>query len=161
MLGLCGGYQMLGRRIADPQGLEGAATAVDGLGLLDVATAMQPAKRLALSKARYLPTGDPVSGYEIHLGQTDGPDLARAWLDIDGRAEGAASADGRVRGCYLHGLFAADAFRAAYLAEIGAQASGQGYDAGIEEVLDRLADHIAAHVDIDRVLQLAADLELP
>ncbi|MBS8271683.1 cobyric acid synthase CobQ, partial [Halomonas litopenaei] len=105
VLGICGGYQMLGKEIIDDDGIEGAPARVKGLGLLDVRTVMAPQKRLALSNASYLPSGDKVSGYEIHIGQTDGPDCARAWLSLDGRGEGAASPDGRVMGCYLHGLF--------------------------------------------------------
>ncbi len=158
VLGLCGGYQMLGREIADPQGLEGPAGRYPGLGLLDVTTVMQPEKRLSLRAARHLATGAAVTGYEIHLGETAGPDCARPWLDIDGRPEGAVSADGRVRGCYLHGLFASDAFRAAFIAEIGGQASGADYQAGVDVTLDALADHLGAHLDIDRLLSLAAEV---
>ncbi|MDP5361561.1 MAG: cobyric acid synthase CobQ, partial [Paracoccaceae bacterium] len=119
VLGVCGGYQMLGKEIIDDDGIEGPPSRVTGLGLLDVRTVMAPQKRLALSQATYLPTGDRVSGYEIHIGTTTGPDCARAWLSIDGRGEGAASANGRVKGCYLHGLFAADAFRSAFMADLG------------------------------------------
>jgi len=154
VLGICGGYQMLGREIADPDGIEGAPARVAGLGHLDVATVMRPEKRLALSVARDRDSGTAVSGYEIHLGVTEGPDTARAWLDLDGRPEGAASADGRVRGCYLHGLFAADAFRAAFLTRLGA-GSDLSFEATVERTLDALADHIARHVDLDRVLALA------
>ncbi len=158
VLGLCGGYQMLGREIADPEGLEGPGGSYPGLGLLDIDTVMQPAKRLALSAARYLATGDGLSGYEIHLGRTQGPDTARAWLEIDGRPEGAASPDGRVRGCYLHGLFAGDGFRRAYLRELGAATGGQDYEAGIEAVLDALADHLELHLDIEALYSLAAEI---
>ena len=129
-----------------------------GLGLLDVHTVMQPAKRLALSDATWNETGDPVSGYEIHLGNTSGPDTARAWLTLDGRAEGAASPDGRVLGCYLHGLFAADAFRTGFLARIGAPVAVQDYGAGVEATLDALAAHIEAHLDVDRLLSLAEEV---
>ncbi len=154
VLGVCGGYQMLGREIADPEGIEGAAGSVPGLGHLDVRTVMRPRKHLSLTEARYLPTGDRVSGYEIHLGETDGPDRARAWLEVDGRSEGAASADGRVRGAYLHGLFASDNFRAAFLEDLGGR-SEIAYDAGVEETLDDLAAHLEAHLDLDLLLSLA------
>jgi adenosylcobyric acid synthase len=158
VMGLCGGYQMLGREIVDPDGIEGRAGRYPGLGHLDVVTVMQPGKRLALTDAQHLATGAPVSGYEIHLGQTTGPDCARAWLSVDGRHEGAASADGRVRGCYLHGLFAADRFRAAYLAEIGSVPSGLAYDEGLENTLDRLADHMESHVDLNSLLSIAREV---
>jgi len=156
VLGICGGYQMLGRWIDDPEGIEGAPGRVPGLGLLDVQTVMSPLKRLALSDAVYVPSGDAVQGYEIHIGRTDGPDCARAFLSLDGRAEGAASPDGRVRGCYLHGMFAADGFRAAFLRELGMDLPQSAYAAGVEDVLDRLAAHLEAHLDIDRILALAA-----
>jgi len=156
VLGLCGGYQMLGREIANPDGIEGAPARVRGLGLLDVATVMQPQKRLALSDARHVASGAMLGGYEIHLGATSGPDCARAWLTIDGRPEGAASPDGRIQGCYLHGLFASDAFRAAWLAEAGGSAGGAGFDAGVEAALDGLAAHVAAHMDLDLLTRLAA-----
>ena len=156
VLGICGGYQMLGAWIDDPEGIEGTPTKVPGLGHLDVTTVMKPEKRLALTTATYLPTGDAVQGYEIHLGQTDGPDRANAWLAIAGRTDGAASADGRVKGCYLHGLFTADAFRTAYLAGLGAVVPTSSYNAGVEATLDALAAHLETHLDIDEILRLSA-----
>ncbi|NHQ74335.1 cobyric acid synthase [Roseovarius gahaiensis] len=157
VLGICGGYQMLGRDIADPDGIEGVAGSVPGLGHLDVITVMKPEKRLALTDATYRATGDAVQGYEIHLGETSGPDCARAWLDIAGRPEGAASPSGRVRGCYLHGLFASDAFRAAFLADLGGQ-SGLTYGDDLETTLDALGQHMETHMDLDLLLRLAAPL---
>lgn len=159
VLGICGGYQMLGTEIADPEGIEGAPVTVAGLGLLDVKTVMKPQKRLALSEATYHPSGDAVSGYEIHLGATEGPDCERAWLDLNGRAEGAATANGQIRGCYLHGLFSADAFRATYLSELGVTAQ-MNYGADLEAVLDRLAAHIETHLDLDQLLDMAAEPSL-
>ena len=157
VLGLCGGYQMLGREIADPEGIEGPPGRVEGLGLLDVTTVMRPAKRLALTEAHHSASGEPLSGYEIHLGHTEGPDCARAWLEVEGRPEGAASADGRVQGCYLHGLFAADGFRAAWLREAGTR-SDLSHDATVEATLDALAAHLAAHLDLDLLLSLAGEV---
>jgi adenosylcobyric acid synthase len=158
VLGLCGGYQMLGRRISDPDALEGTTRESRGLGLLDVETRMQPEKRVTLTKARHRATGLSVSGYEIHLGATSGPDCARAWLEVDGRPEGAASADGRVMGCYLHGLFAADGFRAAFLAMLGQTPDPLDYEAGLEATLDALADHLERHLDLDALFALARPL---
>ncbi len=154
VLGICGGYQMLGREIADPDGIEGAPGSVPGLGHLDVVTVMKPEKHLALTRATYRPTGDTVQGYEIHLGETTGPDCARAWLDVSGRNEGAASASGRVRGCYLHGLFASDPFRAAFLAGLGA-ASELAYGEDVDKTLDALAAHVEAHLHLDLLFDLA------
>ena len=155
VLGLCGGYQMLGRKIIDKDGIEGHAGEFDGLGLLDVVTEMSPQKRLEQATATYLPTGDMVRGYEIHIGATTGPDCARAWLDIDGRMDGAASPDRRVLGSYMHGLFTADGFRAAYLTGLGGTAGNAGYDDTVEQTLDALADHLERHLDLDALLKLA------
>lgn len=155
VLGLCGGYQMLGRKIIDKDGIEGHAGEFEGLGLLDVVTEMSPQKRLEQATATYLPTGDMVRGYEIHIGATTGPDCARAWLDIDGRMDGAASPDRRVMGSYMHGLFTADGFRAAYLTGLGGTAGNAGYDDTVEQTLDALADHLERHLDLDALLKLA------
>ena len=154
VLGLCGGYQMLGKTIDDPEGVDGRPGKVDGLGLLDVHTVMAGEKRVTLTEAVTRNGNLPVSGYEIHMGRTEGADCARAWLDIDGRAEGAASADGRVKGSYLHGLFSSDAFRASVLAGLGHE-SQAGYEDGVEETLDALAEHLERYMDLDQLLELA------
>ncbi|MXU66073.1 cobyric acid synthase [Oceanomicrobium pacificus] len=154
ILGICGGYQMLGRSIADPDGIEGPPGRVDGLGLLEVETVMSPDKRVTQITARTA-DGLEVTGYEIHLGQSDGPDRDRAWLTVEGRSEGAASRDGQVQGCYLHGLFASDGFRAAYLAALGAAPSTLAYGDAVTSTLDALADHLEKHADIDAILKIA------
>ncbi|OBY24354.1 cobyric acid synthase CobQ [Leisingera sp. JC1] len=154
VLGLCGGYQMLGKTIDDPEGVDGRPGKVEGLGLLDVHTVMAGEKRVTLTEAVTRDGNLPVSGYEIHMGRTTGADCARAWLSIGGRAEGAASADGRVKGSYLHGLFSEDAFRASVLASLGHE-SQAGYEDGVEEVLDALADHLERYMDLDQLLELA------
>ena len=159
VLGICGGYQMLGQWIDDPDGIEGPPGRVAGLGHLNVTTVMKPEKRLALTSGTYLPSGDAVQGYEIHIGQTEGPDRAHAWLTVAGRPEGAASANGQVKGCYLHGLFAADQFRATFLRGLGSTASVSAYSVGVEATLDTLAAHLETHLDIDAILGLAADIK--
>ncbi|MGE4373265.1 MAG: cobyric acid synthase [Xanthobacter sp.] len=156
VLGLCGGYQMLGRNIEDPLGLEGPPRRVAGLGLLDVDTHMETAKRLERVSGHLAEGAVPLEGYEMHMGVTSGPDTARPFAHLaDGRADGAVSADGRVAGTYLHGLFAADEMRQRFLAQLGASASGLSYDVMLDEVLDRLASHLEAHVDCDALLALA------
>ncbi|MCB4455299.1 cobyric acid synthase [Leisingera sp. McT4-56] len=154
VLGLCGGYQMLGKTIDDPEGVDGRPGKVDGLGLLDVHTVMAGEKRVTLTEAVTRDGNLPVSGYEIHMGRTTGADCARAWLSINGRPEGAASADGRVKGSYLHGLFSEDAFRASVLASLGHE-SQAGYEDGVEETLDALADHLERYMDLDQLLEMA------
>ncbi|GEO97649.1 cobyric acid synthase [Methylobacterium haplocladii] len=157
VLGLCGGFQMLGSRIADPDGIEGEPRTIAGLGLLDIETVMTAAKRLVAVTGTSEPDGVPFSGYEMHVGDTDGPDAARPLLRFaDGRADGAVSADGRVFGTYVHGLFSDDAQRAAWLTRIGAVSAGASYEAGIETVLDAFADHLETHLDCDGLLALAS-----
>lgn len=158
VLGVCGGYQMLGQEIADPDGIEGTATTVKGLGHLNIRTVMKPQKRLARSTATYLATGDTLGGYEIHIGDTTGADCDRAWLSIDGRGEGATSPDGRVKGCYLHGLFSADGFRKAFLETLGKPVTDHNYAVSVEDTLDALSSHLETHMDLDQLLSLAAEI---
>jgi adenosylcobyric acid synthase len=156
VLGLCGGYQMLGRTVGDPAGVEGAPGESAGLGLLDVATVLGTDKTLARLDTVDDLSGERVHGYEIHMGETDGPDRARPLLMLDGRPEGAQSADGRVAGCYLHGLFAADGWRRRFLGTLGVAADETlGFEAMVDRALDRLADHLEAVVDLDRLLEIA------
>ncbi len=157
VLGICGGYQMLGTEISDPDGIEGDSLTVAGLGLLEVSTVMKPEKRLSLTAASYQTNGAsvPVSGYEIHIGETKGRDCERSWLTVEGRPKGAASADGKVRGCYIHGLFGSDEFRAAILSELGVTASPLSHRQSVEKTLDGLANHLEAHLDVDALLGLA------
>lgn len=155
VLGLCGGYQMLGQSIADPEGIEGRAGATPGLGFLDIHTVMQAEKRVQLTTARHLATGQMVQGYEIHIGQSTGPDCARPMFEVDGNPEGATSASGQVSGSYLHGMFAADAFRSTFLTNLGAIAGNASYEATVETTLNALADHLQAHVDCAGLLNLA------
>jgi adenosylcobyric acid synthase len=155
VLGLCGGYQMLGRCISDPEGTEGAPGSAPGLGLLDVETVLEPTKTLANVTAVHAASRLPISGYEIHLGQTTGPDCARPFAHVDGRPDGATAPGGRVIGTYLHGCFSGDAFRRAYLEGIGAAASKLAFDEVVDATLDGLAAHLERHLDLDKVLALA------
>jgi adenosylcobyric acid synthase len=164
VLGLCGGYQMLGRTVADPGGIEGPAREAAGLGLLDVATVLGPVKTLRRRTGTDCGTGIPVTGYEMHMGTTAGADCARPLLALDelggsARPEGARSGDGRIAGCYLHGLFESDPFRHAFLAglrgERGRAVAPGRHEARIEAALDEIAAHVEANVDLDRVLEIA------
>jgi adenosylcobyric acid synthase len=158
VLGLCGGYQMLGQVVRDPLGLEGPPGEAPGLGLLDVETILDTDK--TVREVGFTDIGSTASGraYEIHLGRTDGADTVRAPFRVEGRAEGAASPDGRVAGSYLHGIFASDAVRGAWLTAIGAEhptSSDLHYDDAIEATLDGLAAHLDAHFDTETLLNLA------
>ena len=156
VLGLCGGYQMLGHTISDPLGIEGAVRTVDGLGLLDVATEFGGKKTLLNIEGTLIAAGARFQGYEMHVGTTTGANLGRPLVRFDdGRVDGATSADGRVSGCYVHGLFASDGARGELLAAYGAQASALNYEAAVDAALDGLADHVAKHIDIDALLKLA------
>ena len=164
VLGLCGGYQMLGRRISDPDGIEGPAGTVEGLGLLDIETVLSAGKTLSRVTGRAATDNDDdvtVKGYEIHIGQTQGPDCARPMLNIDAadggvRPDGAGSGDGLVAGCYVHGVFAADGYRRQFLAALGRTgAEPVGYELEVERVLDNLANHLETHLDIDALFALA------
>ncbi|WP_370244585.1 cobyric acid synthase [Salipiger sp.] len=154
VLGICGGYQMLGRSVADPDGIEGPPGTTPGLGLLEIDTVMTGDKRLTETRATHAATGREFRGYEIHIGRSDGPDRARPFAHVAGEPEGAASPDGRIAGSYLHGMFRDDAFRAAWLAGFGVHSAGR-YDSTVEAVLDGLADHMEAHLDVTGLLALA------
>jgi adenosylcobyric acid synthase len=155
VLGLCGGYQMLGKRVADPEGIEGPPGETSGLGLLDVDTVMTPQKSLTRVQAIHVETKQPIAAYEIHIGRTEGADCTRPFASVGGMAEGAISADGRVQGSYLHGLFSSDDFRRAWLARLGVSSFGEGYSARMESALDALAGHIEKHLDVEGILALA------
>ena len=155
VLGVCGGYQMLGRSVADPEGIEGPAGETEGLGLLDVTTVMTGEKTLTRVSAQHVATRQPIDAFEIHIGRTDGPDRARPFAMLDGAPEGAISRDGRVYGSYLHGLFASDEFRSSFLRQLDIPVTDQQYRGRVESVLDALADHIEAHLDVEGLLALA------
>ena len=155
ILGVCGGYQMLGRRVADPDGIEGPAGGVEGLRFLDVETTLTGDKTLQHVAGKCVANGSPFEGYEMHVGRTSGPDCERPLLRfLDGRVDGAVSPDGRIAGAYLHGMFADDRQRAAWLDSLGATA-GIEYGATVERTLDELADHLAAHLDLEAMLDAA------
>jgi adenosylcobyric acid synthase len=156
ILGICGGYQMLGKSVTDPLGIEGTTREADGLGLLDIITELNPTKNLGEIDAVHVASGADMRGYEIHLGETTGPDCNRPFLKIGQTPQGAISADGKVEGCYLHGLMRADGFRHAWLAQIRSRSdSGVNYDALVDQTLDDLAAHLEAHLDLDHMLEIS------
>ena len=154
VIGLCGGYQMLGRNVADPDGIEGQPSEAEGLGLLDIMTVIRGDKTLKKTTGSEVETGETIKGYEMHIGKTSGAGLKKPWIRLDdGRNEGAVSIDGRVRGTYLHGLFSSDAFRHSFLGRIRPRRTqGIFYNSQIELTLDTLAAHLEEFLDIDKLL---------
>jgi adenosylcobyric acid synthase len=147
---------MLGRIVADPGGVEGPPGSEPGLGLLDVETVLTGDKRLTEVTGLSVADDTPFHGYEMHVGRTDGPDCARPLLRFaDARLDGVMSADGKIRATYVHGLFADDRQRAAWLSWLGGAGAGFDYEAEVDRVLDALADHLASHIDLDRLLTVA------
>ncbi len=157
VLGLCGGYQMLGRRISDPDGTEGAPGDTEGLGLLDIETTIIGTKTLSPASGRAVTGGDPVTGFEMHMGVTRGADTSRPFLQLDdGRPDGALNATGRIAGTYLHGLFGGDSFRQSFLKGIDNRFSAtSSWNDRLEQALNGLADHLDAHIDTARILDIA------
>ncbi|WP_095199821.1 cobyric acid synthase [Mesorhizobium carmichaelinearum] len=155
VVGICGGFQMLGHRVRDPDGIEGSVTETEGLGLLDIETVMEPEKTVRNVSARSVQFDLPLEGYEIHLGRTTGPDTMRPSAIINGVADGAISTDGKVIGTYMHGLFGADGFRGKFLESLGIKGGGIDYRAEVERALDEVAVELESHLDCDAIFGLA------
>jgi adenosylcobyric acid synthase len=156
VLGICGGFQMLGHRVVDPDGIEGPPCSMPGLGLLDVQTVLTGDKTLTEVNGTAVAGGASFRGYEMHVGRTSGPDCGRPLLRFaDGRTDGATSADDRIRATYVHGLFADDSQRAELLSWFGARAGALSYEAEIDRTLDELADHLTQDIDLDRLVSAA------
>ena len=156
VLGICGGYQMLGRTVLDLDGHDGMPCQMKGLGLQEVGTRMTGNKRVVETDGRSVELDVPVTGYEIHTGETNGPDAERPFATLAGQADGARSANGRIQGTYLHGAFASDDFRRAWLRRLGAETDDTlDYDAAVEQALDALADGVEAALNIEALFALA------
>ncbi|MTI17311.1 cobyric acid synthase [Rhodobacteraceae bacterium RKSG542] len=153
VIGICGGYQMLGKRISDPEGIEGGGD-VEGLGLLDIETILTDDKTLTQRSGTHIASGAPISGYEIHVGVSEGPDCLNPVIRFEDRVDGAVSRGGQIWGTYLHGLFGSDAFRDAFLRGFGASGAVT-YDAQVDSALDALAEHLERTMDLDRLLEIA------
>jgi adenosylcobyric acid synthase len=154
VLGICGGYQMLGRKVSDPAGIEGPPSSVEGLGLLDIETVLEGDKVLVEISGETVAGRVPFKGYEMHVGRTTG--AVHPLLKLcNGRSDGAASESGRIAGCYVHGLLADDRQRRHWLERIGVQSSLSSYEGEVERTLELLADHIDKHIDCEALLALA------
>lgn len=155
VLGICGGYQMLGRKIHDPAGIEGSPGSCDGLGLLDVETELTATKTLREVTGYLQPDGTPVTGYEIHVGRTDGPDSSRPIVLIGGSPHGAISPDALIQGLYLHGAFNLPAAREKLLGLSPDETAASDHTSQVDAALDRIAGILEHHLDLDHLYQLA------
>lgn len=157
--GICGGYQLLGNAIHDPDGIDGNPGSVNGLGLLNIETTMTPEKRTLPIEGHCARSSAPMSGYEIHVGSSSGLDTAKPMTILNGQPDGAISEHGNVEGTYLHGLFSSNEFRQGWLNRIQTGiASDLDYEASVERELDLLADGLEAALDVDA---LFADADYP
>ena len=160
IVGICGGFQILGREIADPHGIESpAGRTLAGLGLLPVRTELAPEKTLVRAEARHLPSGGILRGYEIHHGRTDQGRLEPLIRREDGEAIGCGTESGLIWASYLHGIFDADGFRRWFvdglrerrgLAPLGRIAAV--YD--LEPALERLAETVRRSVKMDEIYRI-------
>ena len=159
VLGICAGYQMLGRTVSDPRGIEGPPGDEPGLGFLDHDTVLTPGKTLREVTGVGNTVAAAFAGYEMHVGETTVHGIRRPFLVPDGAEHdaGSVSADGRVMGCYVHGLLARDTFRRGFLRTLGVSGEfGPAYEAAVDEALDAVADAFEEHIDIERLQDAAA-----
>lgn len=154
LLGICAGYQMLGSAIHDPLCIEGSQQSIAGLGLLDIVTIMEPRKVLREVAGIEMQTGARIHGYEMHLGSCSGSNGRPMVHFDDGAYDGAFSADGRIGGCHVHGLFHSTAYRAALLASLGAQSSRADHSTQVHAALDEIATTLEEVLDVDALMRI-------
>ncbi len=167
IVGICGGYQMLGQSIENPHRLEAGVERAEGLELLNVSTIFETAKQTCQVQLQLVDeaivsgmTGEWLSGYEIHNGQTSS---STTWLKGPSANDGGHARGGQIWGCYLHGLFHNDRFRTAWLDRLGAQPNlslPTSSHARLQRSIDKLADAFEAHVDLDRLLEIVFESTL-
>lgn len=155
--GICGGYQLLGNEIHDPEGVDGNPGSVKGLGLLNIETRMTVEKRTVQVNGVCAQSAAQLSGYEIHVGNSSGKDTQKPMTILEGQADGAISVNGNVEGTYLHGLFSSNEFRRTWLNRLQQGIAGElDYEATVERELDLLADSLEAALDLDALFADAA-----
>jgi len=157
VLGVCGGYQLLGKAIHDPSGVDGDACSIAGIGLLDVETHMLDKKNTQPVTGMCARSKLDVTGYEIHMGKTSGADSSRPMFNLGELSDGAISRDGRIEGTYIHGVFSSDAYRSWWLESLKPGLASQlQYEASVERELDNVADGLSESLDIDTLFGDAA-----
>ncbi|MFT5043144.1 MAG: adenosylcobyric acid synthase, partial [Porticoccaceae bacterium] len=155
--GICGGYQLLGNEIHDPEGIDGNPGSVKGLGLLNIETRMTAEKRTLQVNGICARSAAQVTGYEIHVGNSTGIDTHNPMTILDGQADGAISKMGNVEGTYLHGMFSSNEFRRAWLNRLQQGIAGElDYEATVERELDLLADGLESALDVEALFADAA-----
>jgi len=156
LLGICGGYQMLGNTVSDPDGIEGHSGVIEGLGYLNVDTIMRENKRVTQTKAYCEYLKCETSGYEIHIGETNGPDTKRSYLISEDQKLGAANEIYSIIGIYLHGLFVDDKFRARYLGQFRhGKIIETDYRKQVDQALDELANAMEQNLDVNKLIKIA------
>jgi adenosylcobyric acid synthase len=162
ILGICGGYQMLGREVIDLNGVEGDVGAIwEGLGLLDITTRFEAYEKRTVQVTGRLAIGDgEIRGYEIHMGMSESKEDPLFILNENGgkKDEGAISEDGMVMGSYVHGLFDLPSFRQHFLSKVpatsGTRAVTVDYDRSVDEGLDAVASVVGASLDMNRLVKI-------
>ena len=153
LIGICGGYQILGKQLHDPNGIEGPAGSSKGLGLLDIETTLEPQKQLTRVDGHFTWDNSEVSGYEIHMGISKGPALNHPSVQLNDKVDGAISDDGQIIGTYLHGLFDKESALNSLLNWAGLKnIKNLDYENLREQELNRLADEIEKNIDIRLLL---------
>jgi len=156
IFGICGGLQLLGNEMQDPDGVDGPSGTEQGLGLLNITTRMRPGKTVRENSGEHLASATPISGYEIHVGETTGPDAERPFAILNTGPDGASSPAGDITGTYLHGVFGSDAFRRYWLNRIRSDAAGDfDYNQNVDNALNQLAASLEKHIDVDALLETA------
>ncbi len=156
VFGVCAGFQILGRTITDDEGVDGPSGRAEGLGYLDIDTTLTGDKTLRQVTGIYQTLDEKFEGFEMHVGETSGPDCDRPLVKLEGRMDGAISPDGQVSGCYVHGIFASDTFRHAFLKRFNNEfTQSTAYWTTVDRALDALADRMEVCLDLDRILRIA------
>lgn len=155
IIGICGGYQMLGRKIEDPDHLESSQEIMPALSLLNITTKLKPKKITRNVKAYHIGYDLPLEGYEIHNGVTSGLDCKNSLIMVEGRKEGAQSSNGLVWGTYLHGIFHNDHFRRKFLEDFGIQSSCHSFLNILNHSLDQSAKILEEQIDVSKILDIA------
>ena len=155
ILGICAGYQMLGKSIDNSLGQEGKPSIVEGLKILDTNTVLTAKKTLTRVSAKHIATGIDFDGYEIHIGQTVGNDCNQPFATVNNKNEGAVSKNGLVMGSYLHGMFENNKFRSNFLKKIGFESSNLDYSKKVDQSLNDFADFLEENLNVSEIFDKA------